>query len=144
MEIQRYHGSQLVRSANTERLPIKYTRFQNENVHVYFTCRFSISGRKSIYTIFEKSIACPVVTVRARRCLHPRLIFYETPMPSVSFCLFAHPIRLPLSICISVPPHANKQKNRRFFLCVRMPRWNIARFSDDHRARPGNFYWRTG
>ena len=55
--------------------PIKYTRFQNENVHVYFTCRFSISGRKSIYTIFEKSIACPVVTVRARRCLHPRLVF---------------------------------------------------------------------
>ena len=75
--------------------PIKYTRFQNENVRVYFTCRFSISvrksiytifeadgcdrgpvyRRKSIYTIFEKSIACPVVTVRARRCLHPRLIF---------------------------------------------------------------------
>ena len=24
--------------------------------------------------------------------------FYETLMPSVSFCLFAHPIRLPLSI----------------------------------------------
>ena len=70
--------------------------------------------------------------------------FYETPMPSVSFCLFAHPIRQPLSIYISVPPHANKQKNRRFFLCVRMPRWNTVRFSDDHRARPGNFYWRTG
>ena len=58
--------------------------------------------------------------------------------------LFAHPIRLPLSIYISVPPRANKQKNRRFFLCVRMPRWNTVRFSDDHRARPGNFYWRTG
>ena len=69
--------------------------------------------------------------------------FYETPMPSVSFCLFAHPIRLPLSIYISVPPRANKQKNRRFFLCVRMPRWNTAWFSADHRARPGNFYWRT-
>ena len=55
--------------------PIKYTRFQNENVRVYFTCRFSISVRKSIYTIFEKSISCPVVTARARRCLHPRLVF---------------------------------------------------------------------
>ena len=97
--------------------PIKYTRFQNENVHVYFTCRFSISGRKSIYTIFEKSISCPVVTVRARRCLHPRLIFYETPMPSVSFCLFAHPIRPPLSICISVPPRANKKIDDFFFAC---------------------------
>ena len=58
--------------------------------------------------------------------------------------LFAHPIRLPLSIYTSVPPRANKQKKRQFFLCVRMPRWNTARFSDHHRARPGNFYWRTG
>ena len=41
--------------------------------------------------------------------------FYETLMPSVSFCLFAHPIRLPLSMYISVPPRANKQKIDDFF-----------------------------
>ena len=61
-----------------------------------------------------------------------------------SFRLPDYSILLPISIYISVPPRANKQKNRRFFLCVRMPRWNTARFSDDHRARPENFYWRTG
>ena len=36
--------------------------------------------------------------------------FQETPMPSVSFCLFAHPIRLSISIYFSDPPRANKQK----------------------------------
>ena len=41
--------------------------------------------------------------------------FLETSMLSVSFCLFAHPIRLPLSIYISVPPRANKQKIDDFF-----------------------------
>ena len=31
--------------------------------------------------------------------------------------LFAHPIRLPLSIYISVPPHANKKIDNFFFAC---------------------------
>ena len=72
------------------------------------------------------------------------LVWFSWDAYAERLFLFAHPIRLPLSIYISVPPRANKQKNRQFFLCVRMPRWNTARFSDHHRARPGNFYWRTG
>ena len=37
--------------------------------------------------------------------------FYEALMPSVDFCLFAHPIWRSLSIYWSDPPHANKQKS---------------------------------
>ena len=98
--------------------PIKYTRFQNENVRVYFTCRFSISGRKSIYTIFEKSIACPVVTVRARRCLHPRLIFMRrlcraslfVCLPTPFDCLYLFTYR-------SRPVQTNKKIDDFFFAC---------------------------
>ena len=37
--------------------------------------------------------------------------FYEALMPSVDFCLFAHPIQRSLSIYLSAPPHANKPKS---------------------------------
>ena len=39
-------------------------------------------------------------------------------MPSVSFCLFAHPIQRSLSIYLSGPPHANKQNRHPCILTV--------------------------
>ena len=56
----------------------------------------------------------------------PRLIFKGRLCWASLFCLFAHPIQLPLSIYKSVPPRANKQKNRRFSLRVRLPQVWIA------------------
>ena len=58
--------------------------------------------------------------------------------------LFVCPPHSTAFIYLHIGPAPCKQKNRLFFLCVRMPRWNTVRFSDDHRARLGNFHWRTG
>ena len=96
--------------------PIKYTRFQNENVRVYFTCRFSISGRKSIYTIFEKSIACPVVTARARRCLHPRLVFVRRLCRA---SLFVCPPHSAAFIYLHIGPAPCKQTKKSPFFSLR-------------------------
>ena len=62
-------------------------RFEN----LYESSRLSTGFSACRRYIFEKSIACPVVTVRARRCLHPRLIFMRR------LC------RAPLFVC---PPHS--------------------------------------
>ena len=97
--------------------PIKYTRFQNENVRVYFACRFSISGRKSIYTIFKKSIACSVVTVTGKVMSSSSFDFYETPMPSVSFCLPTPFDCLYLFTYRSRPVQTNKKIDDFFFAC---------------------------
>ena len=106
--------------------PIKYTRFKKKNVRAYFTCRCSISGRKSIYTIFEKSISCPVVTVRARRCLHPRLIFMRRLCRA---SLFVFPPHSTAFIYLHIGPAPCKQtkKSTIFSLCTEL---NYLRFSN--------------